>query len=434
MMEWQIALYNNVTYSFAVMLLTTTVISSTNRRYVGAYALIVAVGLLLTFLASVPNWIMPVNTVLLTLYFAKPTKEILNSTHGLQRRLRRTFYYCLTVSTLTWCFIATLSALIMLISPNWFNTANYNLFMGVALMAAALTAKLSKDSMKWCRELIDDGHAIALELVVLVFFSFILPRYYPVIREDDARQWGIFILAFMAVLVIVILLVKRMNDLEYERRSLAMQMERQKSYAGQIQLQYERMVTLRHYYSKLYHSLSSFIRNFDMEGLKVFFEKNISPIHKSHVEAVQISNVKNELIRNFLEVTAEQAVTIGNVILDMDLSGDIQLPDNLIMDVFEILSNLIDNAFREITGQVMGLLRIRLYESFGQIYIQVANTLSCDVDINNIYNREHSNCDNGYGLRRVREIIYSHPNIEHLTYKKGMFEGKVILVQQIIIK
>ena len=241
----------------------------------------------------------------------------------------------------------------------------------------------------------------------------------------------------MMVLVIVGAIVKKMNDLEHERHNLVMQMERQQTYANQIQSQYEQMVTLRHYYNNLYHSLSPFIRDSDVKGLQLFFEENISPIHNSQVDGLQISNIKNDLIRNFLDVTTGQATTFANVKLDVAVSGNIRLPDNMLMDIFEIMSNLVDNALREVERQYLGLMRIHLHESYGQLFIQIANTITKDkdVDIEQMYGANHEDADyeSGYGLRRVREIVYNRPNIEHLTYKNGMFEGKEILVQQIII-
>ena len=117
----------------------------------------------------------------------------------------------------------------------------------------------------------------------------------------------------------------------------------------------------------------------------------------------------------------------------MKISGDIRLPDNILMDIFEILSNLVDNALREIEGQYLGLLKIHLYESYGQLSIQIANTVISSIDIEQMYTSNHVESESGYGLRRVREIVYNHPNMEHLTFKSGMFEGKEILVQQIII-
>ena len=406
-----------------------TLVFSTIRKYIVVFSMITIIGLFLTFLASAPNWIMPINTILLTLCFSKPVKGFMDSYYI----VRKIFYYSLTVSTLTWCFIATLSSIIMLIAPNWLIMDSYNLFMGAILVFIATAVRALKNSMKWFKQLRDDGHAIALELVVLLFFSFILPTYYPAISGEDARQMGIFVLSFMMVLVIVILLVKRMNDLEHERHNLVMQMERQHSYAGQIQSQFERMITLRHYYSNLYHSISPFIRNSDMEGLQVFFEENISPIHQSQVDGAQLSNIKNDLIRNFLDVTAGQVTTMEGVSLEMDISDNLQFPDNILMDIFEILSNLIDNALRELKVQDFGLLKIRLYKFDEEIFIEITNTVRDNLNIEHMYNPKAVNLENGYGLRRVREIIYTHPNIEHMTYKNGMFKGKELLVQQIVI-
>jgi len=333
--------------------------------------------------------------------------------------------------------------LVMLIAPSWLYTSGYNLFMGAALVAAAIAVKVIKNATEWCKQLEDEGHAIALEFVVLGFFSFVLPIYYPEIYAGNARRWGVFVLSFIAVLVIVGLLIKRMSDLENERRNLSLQMERQKSYAGQIQSQFERMVTLRHYYNNMYMSLSPLIRDNNIEGLRFFFEENITPIHLSQIDGMQISNIKDNLLRNFIDVTTGQADAMENITLDINISGEIRLPDHMLLDVFEIISNFIDNAMRELKSQSetqsraqansFGLLRIWMHESDGQLSIQIANTINGTVDIEQIYNRQHgssendcehhtSYCENGYGLKRVREIVYSHPQIQHLTYRGSSFE------------
>lgn len=444
--ELVIALYNNLAYSLAVIILLSTLMHGSIRRYIVAFSLITIAGLSLTF-AGLPNWIMPINTILLTLCFFKssrrvnPKEQKEYSLRRYRQAIRRTFYYCLTISTLTWCAIATLSSLIMLISPSWLYSDSYNIFMGLAMLGGALIVKAGRNLMGWCRQLEHDGHAIALQLVVLIFFSFVLPMYYPAIYNENTRQWGIFVLSFMAVLVIVGLLINRIKDLEFQRRSLAWQMEQQKSYAGQIQSQFDRVVTLKHFYSHLYHSLLPFIRSGDIDGLRIYFEENITPIHQSQIDGVQISNIKNDLIRNLLDVTIGQAIAIGNITLDMDATGDIRLPDYMLMDIFEIMSNLLDNSLKELKFQLEtqlgekspGLLRLWLHESDGQLSMQIANTIRDNVDIERMYDGGQKGGECGYGLRRIREIVYSHVNMEHLTYKSGKFAGKEILIQQIVV-
>jgi len=61
------------------------------------------------------------------------------------------------------------------------------------------------------------------------------------------------------------------------------------------------------------------------------------------------------------------------------------------------------------------------------------NTLGYNLDIEQIYSHRLDDGERSFGLKRVREIVYQHPNMSHLTYKSGVLEGKEILVQQITI-
>jgi len=422
--DFLIVIYNNFTFSIATIVLLSTLLRDV-KRLLAAFVLIFVVGLVFTFFA-LPNWIMPINTILLTLCFAVGIKE--------PKKYRRIFFYCLTVTTISWCAIALLSSLIMLITPSWLYTVSYNLFMGGMMLGGAFVVWANKNIMNWCKHLEHERHAIVLELVVLLFFSFVLPLYYPAIYADNARQWGVFVLSFIIVLAIVGLLINRMKYLENERRSLKYQMEQQKSFAGHVQSQFERIITLKHYYNRLYHSLAPYINDNDMDGLRLYFHKHVTPIHQTQIQNKQvISKIRNDLLRNLLDVTVGQIAVLENVLLDLDIQGDINVSENAELDVFEIMSNLLDNALRETRGQPSGLLKIRLHESNGELSIQVANTLGYNLDIEQIYSHRLDDGERGFGLKRVREIVYQHPNMSHLTYKSGMFEGKEILVQQITI-
>jgi len=307
--------------------------------------------------------------------------------------------------------------------------------MGGAVLAAACAVKARPNAMNWCRQIEHEMCAIALAFVVLVFFSLVLPMYYPAISAEDARQWGVFVLSFMCVLVMVALLINRLKDLENRRKRIELQIEQQQIYVKQVNAQFGRMITLEHYYTRLFQSLSPYIRDDDMAGLRLYFEKHILPIHKEHIQKNrQLSNIQNDLIRNLVDSTIGQAAAVDSITLDVYISEKVSLPDEMALDVFEIMSNLIDNAMRELTSQQHGLLRIWLYQTDGELSVYIANTADHNIDIEQIYSRENNGGDrHGHGLKRVREIVYNQSRMEHLTYKGGMFEGKEILVQYIRI-
>lgn len=414
-----IILYNNVTYSLAVLVLLSTLLYGTKFRFSVAFIVIMGAGLLLT---SNPSLIMPVVFILLTICFSRNRKEY-----------HRIFYKCLTAITLSFFIISTISSLAILIVPSKLYSDGYNLFVGGALLATAVAVKSKSGLMGWCRELEHYGYAIALELIVLTFFSFVLPRYYPDIAAESTGQWGVFILSFMFVLLTAALLINRIKDLEYSKRELVSQMEQRNLYAEKVNAQYEKVITLKHYYGKLYESFAPFIRDNDIEGLRQYFERYVSPIHIDLMQNIgHLSGIKNELIRNLIEVTVGQVSAMENITLDVDIYGEVKLPDNMNPDIFEILSNFIDNALQELSEQNQGLLRIELRDVDEGASIQIANTVNNFVEVEPLYFNEQKD-GRGYGLKRVRAIVYQQPSIKHFTYKNGMFEGKEVLVQQIVI-
>jgi len=142
-----IGIYNNLSFSIATVILLSTLLRGVKRLLV-ALVLIFVVGLVFTFFA-LPNWIMPINTILLTLCFAVGIKE--------PKKYRRIFFYCLTVTTISWCAIALLSSIIMLLAPNWLYANSYNLFMGGMMLGGTFVARRNSNIMNWCRQLEHKG-------------------------------------------------------------------------------------------------------------------------------------------------------------------------------------------------------------------------------------------------------------------------------------
>jgi len=396
-------------------------LNNKKRKFVIGFIIITAVGVLL---APVPHFIMLANSVLLTPWFARGW----NGYRGL-------LYKCLTISLLLWCGIAAISGLTMLFAPEWYGSEGFNFYMGGVLLAAILAVKAKQSVMNMFKHLEHERYAFALELVLVSFLTFVLPLYYRSIANESARQWGIFGLSFVCVLAIVGLLFNRMMKLENQRCELATLIEQQEAYRQQVLTQFEKVVTLKHFYNTLYQSFMPFIMENDMDGLRIYFEKYVTPIHGEYIQTCnQFNLIENVLIRNLLMVTAGQAATMKNITLDMDISGKIKLSDDIEMDIFEILCNLLDNAINELTEQESGLLRIWIRVIDNLLTIYIANTLVDDIDISKLYKEKNKSDGHGYGLQRIRAIVYQNTDMEHYTSKDGKYQGKDIFVQRIKVE
>lgn len=190
-------------------------------------------------------------------------------------------------------------------------------------------------------------------------------------------------------------MINRMKNLEQEYRLEATRTEQQRGFAEQTREQFETMVTLRHYYTRLYHGFAPFIRDRDLDGLTDYFQKNVAPVYAISVSnRNQLAAIESLLIRGLLDMTLGQVTAVGNILLDFSVSGEIKLPEYIEFEVFEILSNLLDNALNELENQEDGTLQISLFHREDHISIQIANTLENDMDIEAIYSddQERGQC------------------------------------------
>jgi len=349
-------------------------------------------------------------------------------------QFRNMLYNCLTVVFISWCAIAMITSGIMIIVPNWYGTTWYNLLVGGAMLVISIAVKVKGYNMAWFKHVGDENYVIALEFILLLFLCFVLPSYFPVIATNSVRQWGVFVLTFMIVMTTIGLMVNRMKNLVHSHQLLLTQITHEETYRRQTQLKFDEIMILKHYYNKLYHSILPFIRKRNMNGLESYFKRYIAPIHKKRIMVgKQLSGVKNELIHNLMLITCEQVSAREDIDFEIDISTEIVIAEDYEMEIFEILSNFTDNAIKEVAEQKNGLVRIEAYQLDGVTSISVTNTLRSDIDIASFYQIRQANDRHGYGLRRVRDIVYKRPEFEHHTYKSGMYKDKRLLVQHIII-
>lgn len=350
------------------------------------------------------------------------------------KKTRRAFYLCLTVIFTLWCFTVVTASAVMILAPDRHGGTVFNLLMGTALIAFSLAVKRLPRLAVSCKRLEHTEYAVLIQLLVISFFSFVLPRFVPVVAAESKRVWGVFSLAFILLLALVGLLLNHMKNMEHERRAYRMQAQLQQEHGEQARRQYDTAVTLQHYYTKLYHSLEPLIRELDTASpVRRYFEAYITPIHKGQVEnRKQLHRIHNDSLRNLLDFTAGQASKQEHFELVLAIDGDIRLPESMEMDVFRILNILIDNALAALAAQSEGLLRVSADGNAETVTLQVVNTIVAGTNIEDFYTVQRGN-GHGHGLKLVREIIYRNPAIEHFTYKGVGYRERETVVQRVQI-
>ena len=333
-----------------------------------------------------------------------------------------------------YCSAILLASIPMIFAPTWHFTIWYNLYLGGSLTLVALLLKTKSEVLAWCKMIEHKSYMIISMVSLVIFGGLLFPSIFIYLIDDITdeiiRLVGVQHLKIIFSTTVLCYVFNQIKNMEY--RSLVEKLAQQEQFQKRTQSQYDKVMAVKHYFGKLIDSLATFIKNRDFDGLVTYFDKYIIPIYKDTMQTSwELSRVKNIPIHNLLDTTAGKASTMKNITFEMDIIDDIKVPEYLVMEVFEILSNFIDNAFNDLTGQSDGLLRIYVSQSDNSTLFSVSNTLTGNLSIPTMYQTAERDDHRGFGLRRVRDLIFGNPLYGHYTYRSGMFGGKEILAQEL---
>ena len=416
-MNW-IYIYNSITYSLTLIILMSAVLPSTLARYGTAFIIMIWSNIIFGVLGT-SSLNLFVNIIILTACLAN------------REQYWHTLCTSLIMVTVSLSSVALTASALMLFAPSWFGTAGYNLFVGAASLTIALAVTLKKELLIWLNESRQVKFIALLALILFVSISSLSLLGDLGITVENTRLLGVLIFAFGIIIAAICFMIYYIYRIE--RHALLAKLAQEEQFRKQTQAQFEKIMALKHYYSKLYHSATPFLVNDDIAGLREYFEKYISPIHNEYIQPLkQFSGVKNTPIHNLLVITHEQVHTMENVTLEM-FADEINIPETIIMEAFEILSNFIDNAVEELLNQSRGLLRIEITQH-GNISISVSNTVNKNFDMISLYRSRKRDGERGHGIRRIHELISQSPRYGYHSYISGKFESKDVLVQLITIQ
>ena len=136
-----------------------------------------------------------------------------------------------------------------------------------------------------------------------------------------------------------------------------------------------------------------------------------------------------------MQITFGQiGMTMRHVTPELRVDGKIHIPQMLSVLIFEIMSNLIDNALQHIKHQRRGYFKMCFTPDDDCLMISVTNSLAHDKRFDVMFSGKVTQAGRGFGLRRVRQIAVDAPQVELYTHKRGQFEGMPLLTQEIKIR
>lgn len=396
-----ITLLNLFFFDTALLLTASAFWQRPIRRYTIAFVTILLTGILGD---SIRNYLLPIYAALLIVCFLQKNYTL------------DTVVVALTAVSIIWGITMMTGCLILLISPAFLDTIAFNILNGILLVSFGFGFR--HVSVK-CRVVFlpeywqGKAFLIALEMLILLFFAFILPQF----ALNNMRHYAIAQLTLMTLLIVVCLILNAYNKSQEKNRRLT----QERRQADIIEQEYHSIISLKHYYTKLFESIQGYIRRSDLRGLEAYFERYITPIHRRQIRLQNAGNIKNILIANLLELAANYAAS-HPIKFEYDISGIIAIPNEIEMDVFHILAEWLNNALEALDTQTNGRLSLHMIGAMDQCQFIIENSF----ELNEM---SPTKPGRGRGLQDVYRIIESNPHFQRYTERRDCIFTQCLIVQ-----
>ncbi len=234
---------------------------------------------------------------------------------------------------------------------------------------------------------------------------------------------AILIIIYSLVTFCILLIMIRYIQRDAHTKSMLEQYHNLEHYTDELERMNLRFRAFRHDYIDILTTLSAYIENNDMEGLRRTFEDKIAPLGNSMTLSMNrlssLSHIKIPELKSLISSKTIYAQS-HNINVLLDIAEDIsELPMDII-DLVRILSIFFNNSIEELCSPDITdkNLEFGIIKKAGSVILVIKNTTTADKHIlSAIYELGYSSKgDNrGIGLYTVKKIISNYHNVVHCT-------------------
>lgn len=278
--------------------------------------------------------------------------------------------------------------------------------------------------------------AIFIDLFLLMFFYIFNFSYgerlgynYGVIAVN-----GIIFLLLFAITVVLMYSVYKVTMGEQAYKHRMAQFENLRTYTERLETSYGIMRKFKHDYMNILITMSGFMKENDMDGLKKYYGERILPISRAFTESDTklgaLSNIRNTALKSLLSSKFVYMMELG-IKTEIELTEPM---DNLNMDCLDlsrIIGIFLDNAMEAAIETEEKEVRFCMFYKEKDLYLIIQNTASPPTyAISELCNHHISTKgeNRGIGLFNVDVILKNYENtIWNTTYEEPYFTQELIL-------
>lgn len=274
-------------------------------------------------------------------------------------------------------------------------------------------------------------------LVMLYIFNFSYGERLGYNYGVIALNGIIFLLLFIITVFLMYSVYKAAIKEQTDKHRMA-QFENLRVYTERVESSYVAMRKFKHDYINILSTMSEFMNENDMEGLKEYYEKSILPIsHSFTVSDTKmglLSYIKDTALKSLLSSKFVYMIETG-IKLEIELQETIgQLPIDC-LDLCRVIGIFLDNAMEAAKETEKKEVRFCMFYRGDDLYLVIQNTaLPLPYAIANLRSHEFSTKgeDRGIGLFNVDMVLKNYRNVLWNTnYEEPYFTQELILKQTI---
>ena len=283
---------------------------------------------------------------------------------------------------------------------------------------------------------INKNYLIIISIVLVL--SFIILYLYSKVQTVNISSLKIYGLIFIGIIIFfitLIIIISRYTLRELRYRRNMEEIETYYEYTLQIESINNEMRKFRHDYVNILTTMSEYIRENDMDGLKTYFNDNIVPMKDNlQMNSIKINgtdNLKVRAIKGLVTTKILQAQE-KNIPISIEVPELIDHIEMNTVDLSRIIGIIIDNAIEASEELEDALIRIAFINVETSVMFIVMNKCKEDMPkIHELFQDSFSTKgDNrGLGLTILKDITDTTENVLlDTTIENGYFVQKVEII------
>lgn len=226
----------------------------------------------------------------------------------------------------------------------------------------------------------------------------------------------IYILFILAIVILVIVISYTvLREMRYKRQM--QEIENYYKYTLRIEKINNDMRKFRHDYVNILLSMSEFIRDDDMDGLKKYFDDNIVPLKDTmQTNSFKINGIERLHIRELKGLLTTKIIQAqeNNIRVSIEVPDEINHISMNMIDLSRIMGIILDNAIEASKEIEDPLIQIGFMKNNDTIVIIVMNKCAKDIPkVHELFKENFSTKGNnrGLGLSTLKEIVENTDNV-----------------------